>query len=65
VAKAVKVLLRQSEAAHELSVSEGTVRNWMRREQRQAGSGLRFITLPSGERRIPASEIDRILGGVA
>lgn len=58
-------LLRQADAARELGVSEGTIRNWLRLEEQNPGKGLLFVRLPSGERRIPASEIERILTGAA
>jgi len=55
-------LYRQAEFARALGVSESTVKNWLRREERVPGSGVRFIKLPGGERRIPSSELSRILG---
>jgi excisionase family DNA binding protein len=55
-------LLRQSEFARYLGVSEQTVKRWLAREASVPGSGVRFIRLPGGERRIPYSELVRILG---
>jgi excisionase family DNA binding protein len=56
-------LMRQAEVARQLGVSEGTIKRWLTREEREPGRGLRFVRLPGGERRIPSSEIDRILAG--
>lgn len=42
-------------AAKALGVSAATVRNW------EAKGYIRALRLPSGQRRIPESEIDRIL----
>ena len=56
-------LLRPGEFARELGVTTQTVKNWLDREERQAGAGLKFIRFPGGERRIPASELDRIFSG--
>lgn len=58
-------LLRQSEFARYLGVSEQTVKRWLAREANAPGSGVRFVRLPGGERRIPYSEVVRILGGPA
>lgn len=57
-------LLRKSAVARRLSVAESTVDRWMKREERTAGTGIRFVRLPGGERRVPASEVDRIVGEV-
>ena len=57
-------LYRQAEFARALGVSESTVKNWLRREEQMSGSGVRFVRLPTGERRIPSSELSRILGSV-
>jgi excisionase family DNA binding protein len=58
------MLLRQAEFARQLGVSEGTVKRWLKREEQLAGSGVRFVRLPGGERRIPSTEVLRILGDV-
>jgi excisionase family DNA binding protein len=55
--------MRPSELARELGVTAETVRHWLDREERKPGSGVRFIRLPGGERRIPSSELDRIIDG--
>lgn len=57
-------LMRQAEFARQIGVSESTVKRWMTREEEHAGTGIRFVRLPGGERRIPSSEVERILGGV-
>ncbi len=56
-------LLRQAEFARQIGVSENTVKRWLSRETSQPGTGVRFIRLPGGERRIPSTEVDRILEG--
>jgi predicted site-specific integrase-resolvase len=56
------ILLRQAEFARQLGVSENTVKRWLLREESEPGTGVRFIRLPGGERRIPWSEVERILG---
>jgi len=48
-------LLRIYEAAIILQHSPATLRNWMKADQ------IDYVTFPSGERRIPLSEIERIL----
>ncbi len=55
-------LLRQAEFARQLGVSENTVKRWLSRETSQPGKGVRFVRLPGGERRIPSTEVDRIIG---
>ena len=55
--------MRPSEVARECSVTPQTVRNWMAREAREPGTGLRFITLPTGERRVPAEAVEKLLSG--
>lgn len=52
--------MRQSEFARQLGVSESTVKRWLSREAEQPGTGVRFIRLPGGERRIPSSEVTRL-----
>ena len=42
-------------AAEQFQVSTGTVRNWM------AKGYVKAVSLPSGVRRIPDSEINRLL----
>ena len=42
-------------AAEQFQVSSGTVRNWI------AKGYLKAVALPSGVRRIPESEIDRLV----
>ena len=59
------MLLRQSEFARQIGVSESTVKRWLAREESQPGSGVRFIRLPGGERRIPDSEVERLLDGLS
>jgi len=56
------LLLRQAEFARQLGVSENTVKRWLKKEEAEPGSGLRFVRLPGGQRRIPSSEVARILG---
>lgn len=56
-------LLRQAEFARQLGVAENTVKRWLRREEHAPGTGVRFVRLPGGERRIPSTEVDRILRG--
>lgn len=56
------ILLRQAEFARQLGVAENTVKRWLQREERTPGTGVRFVRLPGGERRIPWSEVERILG---
>src|SRR5690606_37884238 len=41
-------------AAHELGVHENTIRNWIAKDL------LRAVRLPSGVRRVPASEVQRV-----
>jgi len=53
---------RQAEFARQLGVSESTVKRWLRNEEQRPGSGVKFIRLPGGERRIPHSELERIIG---
>ena len=48
-------LYRRSQFAREIGVSEATVKRWLDRGQ------IAFVRLPGGERRIPASELERIL----
>ena len=55
-------LLRQAEFARQLGVSESTVKRWLHCEELKPGTGVRFVRLPGGERRIPSSEVERILG---
>lgn len=55
-------LMRQAEFARQLGVAESTVKRWLAWEERVPGSGVRFVRLPGGERRIPYSELVRILG---
>ncbi|WP_367264959.1 helix-turn-helix domain-containing protein [Trueperella pyogenes] len=52
-------LLTTAEVAERLDVSRGTVLNWCR-----AGD-LTFVRYPSGQYRIPVSEVERILTPVA
>ena len=54
-------LLRVGSAARLLGINEKTLRAWFRKEQEQPGTGLKFIRFPSGERRVPSSEIERLL----
>lgn len=56
-----EVLYRRAQFARAIGVSETTVKNWLAREEREPGTGVRFVRLPTGERRIPASEVERIL----
>lgn len=56
-------LYRQAEFARMVGVSESTVKRWLAREERVPGSGVRFIKLPGGERRIPHSEFERLAQG--
>ena len=51
-------LYRRSEFARALGVSETTVKRWLDRGQ------IAFVRLPGGERRIPESELERILDPV-
>jgi predicted site-specific integrase-resolvase len=55
-------LLRQSDFARRVGVAEVTVRRWVRREETVPGTGVRFVRLPTGERRIPESEVEHIIG---
>lgn len=48
-------LLRRSQFARELGVAESTVTRWVRQ------GVVECIRLPGGERRIPQSELDRLL----
>lgn len=57
------VLLRRSEFARRLGVSKTTVRAWVLLGEEQPGAGVRSVRFPTGERRIPESEVERILGG--
>ncbi len=50
-------LLRVSEAGALLRLSDGSVRQWLRQGY------LRHVILPSGQRRIPQSEVDAVLRG--
>ena len=50
-------LLRVSEAAALLRLSDGSVRDWMTRGY------LRVVRLPSGQKRISQSQIEAILRG--
>jgi excisionase family DNA binding protein len=45
-------------AAKELSVSPGTIRNWIEKGY------IRAAQLPSGHRRIPQAELDRLYGQI-
>lgn len=56
------VLYRRSQFARAIGISPTTVKHWLAREAHEPGSGVKFIRLPTGERRIPASEVERILG---
>ena len=56
-----EVLYRRSQFARAIGVSETTVKRWLAREEHEPGTGVKFIRLPTGERRIPSSEVDRIL----
>jgi excisionase family DNA binding protein len=56
------MLLRQAEFARQVGVSESTVKRWLKREELEPGTGVRYVRLPGGERRIPYSELVRILG---
>jgi len=47
--------LCQSDFARRVGVAEVTVRRWIRRGR------LQYVQLPSGERRIPSTEVDKIL----
>jgi excisionase family DNA binding protein len=49
-------LLRVSTAAEQIGVHPSTVRNWADKGYIQA------VRLPSGHRRIPESEVQRLLG---
>ena len=49
------LLYRRAQFAREIGVSEATVKPWLDRRQ------ITFVRLPGGERRIPASELQRIL----
>jgi len=51
--------LRVAQAARRIGVSEKTIRAWFKKEQEHPGTGLKFIRLPNGERRVPAEEADR------
>ncbi len=51
--------LRMGPVARQLGVSRQTVRNWC------LAGRIRFVLTPAGEHRIPADEVDRILGGGA
>ena len=55
-AKGATVSIRQ--AAAELGVHENTVRNWIDRGY------LRAYRLPSGHRRLPEAEVNRLIGEV-
>lgn len=46
------------EAATTLQVSPSTVRNWI------AKGYLHAVSLPSGQRRIPEAEVDRLVGSI-
>ena len=48
--------LRTGQVAKLLGVNPRTVRRWLTRHQ------VEFFTTPGGERRVPTSEIERILG---
>ena len=48
-------LFRRGEFARALGVSETTVNRWL------ADGKIAFVRLPGGERRIPATELQRIL----
>lgn len=48
-------MLTVPEAAERLDVHPATLRRWI------ADGNVAIITLPSGRRRVPAAEIDRIL----
>ena len=50
-------LLRVSEVGALLHLSDGSVRGWLRRGY------LRHVVLPSGQRRIPQSEVDAVMRG--
>lgn len=50
-----RTLFRPSELAVMLRVNPGTVRRWI------ATGLVQSITTPGGHRRIPASEVDRIM----
>ena len=50
-------LLRVSEAGALLRLSDGSVRHWL------AKGYLRDVRLPSGQRRIPQSQVEAILRG--
>ena len=54
-------LLRTSFAARRIGVSSSTLRSWYLREEEHPGTGLKFVRLPSGERRVPSSEVERLL----
>lgn len=55
VGEVTKGARRVGEAADELGVSSGTIRNWIDKGY------IRAIQLPSGHRRIPESEVQRLL----
>ena len=48
--------LRVGQVALILGVNPRTVRRWLTRHQ------IEFFTTPGGERRVPMSEVERILG---
>jgi len=48
--------LRVGEVAKHLGVNPRTIRRWLSRHQ------VKFYITPGGERRIPASEVERVLG---
>jgi excisionase family DNA binding protein len=48
--------LRVGDVAKHLGVNPRTIRRWLSWRQ------VKFYTTPGGERRIPTSEVERILG---
>ena len=51
-----QIYLRTGQVANLLGVNARTVRRWLTRHQ------VEFFTTPGGERRVPVSEVERILG---
>ena len=55
-------LLRSGHVARVLGVNEKTLWAWYRMEDNEPGTGLRYVRLPGGERRVRTADLERILG---